>query len=429
MKKLWVILALLVSVSVLAQESEKSNTLEASTEAVSKANRKVQKRLSKLEERLTRALGKTHPQLSEVGVDSLIQASLTASALMREKESKDSVSAYFSDLMKTVLVDLEATPMNLPLAGELRESIKQLQKLREMQVVLGKSGDIGRVLGTGELKKLDKEASVLSAALAGYKQLFEGWEEKLLSEVSSLEAVRLAKEQIDKMKTYQPLPEGYRSKMDGLQTNGFVKKKLEEKIEELKKSGVESLQTRFDQAQIKMTEAKQKFPNLESVEEAPKNYNPYKGQAFFKRLKPGGDFQVNRLNPASVDAALSLVYPVSLKASVGVAGATRVFLQKSDSQKAREENLSLRSFARYRFWKTFFFQANYEVSRMGNLSQTNEKTSYRWVKNALTGVGKEFDMTRGVRMNVTAFYDFFYNRQNSPNNQPWVFRMGFSFEK
>lgn len=429
MKKLWVILALLVSVSVMAQETEESKTLEASTQALWKANEKVQKRLRKLEKKLTQALTKRYPQLPEAGIDSLIQADLTASALMRKKEVKDSTSDYLSVLKERVLADIEATPPNLPVAREVMESARHLQKLREMQTFLGKSDDIGQALSAGKLRKLDREASVLSTAISEYKQLFEGWEEKLLSEVTSLEAVQLAKEQFDKMKAYQPLPEGYRDRTDGLQTNDFVKEKLEEKIEELKKAGTESLQSKFDQAQIKMTEAKQKFPNLESAEEAPKTYNPYKGQPFFKRLKPGGDFQVNRLSPASVDAALSLVYPLNLKAGMGLAGAARVFLQKSDLQQTREENLSFRGFTRYRFWKSFFFQANYELNRIGNVSQANEQMGHRWVQNALIGVGKEIRMTRGIRMNATAFYDFFYDRQNSPNNQPWIFRMGFSFEK
>ncbi|MCE7996506.1 MAG: hypothetical protein HEP71_31330 [Roseivirga sp.] len=429
MKKLWVILTLLVSVSVLAQEVEESTRLEASTQALQKANQKVQRQLDKLEKKLTRFFNKRYPQLSEAGIDSLVQADLTTSALMREKGVKDSTANYLSALKERVLADLEATPPNLPVAREVMGSAKHLQKLREMQTFLAKWDNLGQALSVGELKKLDKEASVLSAAISEYKELFEGWEEKLLSEVTSLEAVQLAKEQIDKMQAYQPLPEGYRNKTEGFQTNEFVKKKLEEKMEELKKTGTESLQSKFDQAQMKMTEAKQKFPNLESVEETPKTYNPYKGKPFFKRLKPGGDFQVNRQKPVSVDAALNLVYPLNLKASVGLAGATRVFLEKSAVQQVGEENLNFRGFARYRFWKSFFFQANYEISRMGKLSQTREQTDHRWVRNALAGVGKELRMTKGIQMNVTAFYDFFYYRQSSPNNQPWVFRMGFGFGK
>jgi len=225
------------------------------------------------------------------------------------------------------------------------------------------------------------------------------------------------------------LPEGYRGNLDQFQTHDFVKEKLQQKAEEFKKMGETSLQDKFDQAQQKINEAKDKFPSLESVEEAPKRYNPYKGQPFLKRVVLGGNFQVNRQQPVSFDAAINLTYPLGLKSSVGISGATRIFVQKPKENQVKDNATSIRSFGRYNFWKAFFIQGNYEYTQLQPTDINEADLGERWVQSALIGLGRSMTIKKGIQMNLTVFYDLFFDATTSPNNQALVMRLGFDLNR
>lgn len=401
-----------------AQQWKEDKTVDETVETLEKTNRKVQKSLLMLEERLYK----------KAGALSLEKVGHKADSLLKSKEIgmvRDTMSSFLASFKQKLVDHLETTPPNLPVAGELLTTSRQLDKLRALQQDLVKAGSIKDGLRGHELSKLERRFEHLTSALEPYKAMFDGWEEQVLAEVTSLEAVKLAKEQIDKMEVYNPLPEGYREQMGRFQTNNFVRDKLEKKAEELKQSGMKTLQEKLDEAQVRVAETKQKFPSLESVKDAPKRYNPYRGLPLMKRLKPGGNAQINR-EPVSLDAALSLAYPISQKASLGFETAGRLNIEQTSGFQASERMLSFRSFGRYRPWKHFFIQANYEFNRMESQALADAAPDHRWTRTALVGIGREIGLTHRLKIQLTTFYNFFHDSQESPYPQALVFRIGLS---
>lgn len=430
MQKLWSILIFfIIATPAMSQSIEGNQSIEISTESLEKANKKVQKELDRVSKKLRKKLNKAYPDLPKEGLDSLVKANIDSRKEELKTAAKDSATNYLNTLKEDLVNDLKETPEKLPIANEVRKSIEKLDEIKEMQSMLKDKGKFKEMLDLSELKKLNKKTGDLKSAFDQYKGEFEGWDEKLLEEITNLPQAKLMKEQMDKMKSYKALPEGYRENLDQFQTNDFVKTKLEEKAEEFKKIGETTLQEKFNKAQSKMTEAKQKFPSLESLEDAPKRYNPYKGQPFFQRLKLGGNFQINRQKPVSVDASLSLTYPLDQKTAIGVSGATRVFVEKPKAPQTKDNATSIRSFVKYNFWRSFYLQGNYEFSKLQTKDVNENDLGERWVQSALLGLGRTFPLTKKIQMNITLFYDFFYNRLKSPNNQAWVMRIGFGLGK
>lgn len=430
MQKLWSLLILIaLSTGVCAQALEENKSIEISTKSLEKANKQVQKELNKLTKRLKKEVAALYPDLPLENLDSLISAGIASRKENLKSEAKDSVTNYLKTLKEDLLNDLKETPEQLPIADNIRESIEKVQELQNMQGVLKDKDQLVEMLDVSELKKLNKEVGDLKASFEQYKGEFAGWEDKLLEEITNVPQAKLIKEQMEKVNSYKALPEGYREKLDQFQTNDFVKDKLEAKAEELKKVGETTLQDKFDEATTKMAEAKEKFPSLESVEEAPKRYNPYKGLPFFKRVVLGGNLQVNRQQPASLDAAINLTYPLGLKSAIGVSAATRIFVEKPKDMQTKDNATSIRSFARYNFWKSFYAQGNYEYTQLQTTDRNETDLGERWVQSALIGLGRKITFKKKIQMNFTLFYDLLFDAEKSPNNQAWVMRVGFDLGK
>ncbi len=418
----------LLATPAIAQESLQEESLEISTQSLEKANKKVQKQLEKLSKKLRKSVNKLYPDLPADKVDSLVTA-MAAKKEAIQGEAKDSVSNYLQTLKQDLLADLKETPEKLPVADKIRESVEKIDQLKQMQGMLKDKNQVAGMLDVSEVKKLNKHVVGLKGSFEGYKSQFDGWDDKLLEEVTNLPQARLLKEQAEKMKAYKPLPEGYRDDMGQFQTNDFVKEKLEAKAEEFKKIGETTLQEKFDQAQTKITEAKQKFPSLESLEDAPKRYNPHKDKPFLQRIILGGNFQVNRQEPVSADLSLMLTYPLSLRSAIGVSGGTRVFLGKAKVARTRDQATGFRAFYRHTIYKSFYLQANYEVTKLRTEDLNDNQLGEQWVKTALLGIGRKFTIAKKIQMNFGLFYDLFFDATQSPNDQAWVMRLGFDLKK
>ncbi len=418
------LLMLLFSVSVSAQSMEGNQSIEVSTKSLRKANDQLQKELSKLERRLKRKLSKTHV----TGLDSLAGRDLEVRKEALKTQAKDTVNNYLRILKEEVRNKLKKTPENLPIAEEVKETLKQIQELEDLRAAFKDPEQLKQMLGIKELNGLEKSAGGLRSSLDGYKNEFEGWDQKLLDQVVTMPEAKLLKEKLDRAKSFKPLPESMMNP-EQFQSNDFVREKLEAKADKLKKAGAASLQEKLDAAQAKVMDAKKKFPSLPSLEDAPKRHNANQGKRFLKRLILGGNLQVNQQKPLSVNAALSLTYPLSEKIDIGVSAATRIFIEKRQNPQVDQEQFSIRSFGRYDLWKHFYLQANYEFTKITTRNALETVNPQRWLRNALVGIGKQTQLSPKVKMNITALYDFLYKAQTSPYTQPWVMRVGFDLGK
>ncbi|WP_288341783.1 hypothetical protein [uncultured Roseivirga sp.] len=417
---------MMVSGAVHAQSISFSNDngIKTSSGELQSSNSKLFKELKKLKKKGRKELSTQYPAASEEELDSLI----AMRKAQLEENLKDSTESQLSKIRKQMVEDLSETPEKLPVSDEIKESIEELKELEAMELLQKDSLKAKDIFTDQNIRKVHKRSGALLDDLHEYKSHFKDWDKTLLSQVESIPEAQMAKEQVEKMKAYKPLPDDYRQNMDKFQTNDFVKEQLESKAEELEKIG-ESLQDRFDDAMLKMQEAKEKFPSLESLEETPKRYNPYRDEPFFKRLQYGGNISYVPQKPVSLDLALNVIYPVNKRISLGVETAGRIKLEKTNptiqSQLNSQNQWSIRGVSRYQLKSAFYAQANYEASRTTILNTQDNTTAHGWYRTMLVGLGRRFTIREKIKLNITTFYDLFYNPQMSPNNSAWIVRLGF----
>lgn len=436
MNRLLLLLALcFLGYCASAQEETKSNGLEKLSAQMDKANKSLQKKVTQLQNKLEKRLKKANPDLTTGQLDSLRNAQIgEIPADLEEALMQDSILQKIKGWKTKLQQDLDLTPPNLDVAKDLDISIKELDELQnlyekvkipELKVPNLKSKAKG-LLSKSDLSDLTGKAEDLQKLVSDYKNNFKGWDEKLLAKATNIEEIKLLKEQQEKLAAYKPLPEGYRENMDGFQTNDFVKEQLEAKAEEIKKIGGETLQEKFDAAQEKLSEAKEKYGSLESLKDAPKRKpNPYKGDPFLKRIKWGGNFQINKDDPASVDIAVQASYLLNQRARFGTGVSYRVTVGKNFQQiDFKDQVFGIRTFFDYTIYKSIYLEALMEWIRARPKETTELSSSHIWTRAMMLGAGNRFNITKKLKGTFTVLYNFSYN-ENSPHPSPWVFRAGF----
>ena len=454
----------LMPLGLLAQQGAgEALPVEKQVADLTKSNNALQKELSKLKEKLDGMLDKKLASLDPNQVDSLMNFQVPRPGLDSLSDQAggklqdylntplkpsfiDSLQnlapggelAQLDALQQDLLAKTQLTPPNLDIAQDLQVSIKELEELKQLYAKLQvpelnqpgfAEGLQKNTLPKGRFDKLMKRGAGLQEELTAYTSQFESWDQKLLEQVTSLEEVALIKEQVERANNYKFLPEGYRENMEGMQTNDFVKEKLQAKAEEIERVGAKSIQEKFDEAQAKMTEAKEKFPALESVENAPKRPpNPYADEPFLKRLKLGFNFQANRQDPASLDLALNVSYLLNKNARFGLGGSYRIGLEENlGGINFDDQVYGVRSFFDYTFFRSFYAEALYEwTSTSVPTLQNDDATTTQWVPGGMLGVGNRFRVTKKLSGNAVMLYNFMHDA-DSPNPSPWVFRFGFEF--
>lgn len=348
----------------------------------------------------------------------------------------DTELGKIAGLQSDVLSSMKITPPNLDIAKELQVTITELDELKALYAKIKlpelngpnlESALSDDIIPKGRFDKLMKRAGSFEEILDKYTAEFENWDQKLLERVTSLEEVAKIQKMKDRIDNYEFLPEGYRKNLDGMQTNDFVKEKLQAKAEELKKVGAETLQEKLDAAQTKIAEAKEKFPSLESVEEAPKRPpNPYKGDPFLKRLKFGGNFQVNRQEPTSIDASLRVSYLMNQNARIGLGSSYRIGTEKELKFNFDDQVFGLQTFFDYTLFKSIYAEALYEWNLTEVPTQNDVSLGNQWVQSGMLGLGNRFRVSKKVSGNFTALYNFLHDAE-SPYPSAWVVRFGFEF--
>jgi len=425
----------LIGYSALAQEETKTFGLEKLTKQTEKANKALQKKVTQLQNKLEKKLRKANPDLTADQLDSLKTAQTEEIPTnLEEKLLQDSALQKIKKWKSSLQKDLDLTPPNLDIAKDLKVSIKELDELQSLyekvKIPELKVPDFQikakELISKSDLSGLTDKAEDLQKLVSDYKNNFKGWDEKLLAKATSIEELKLLKEQQEKLAAYKPLPEGYRESMEGFQTNDFVKEQLEAKAEEIKKIGGETLQEKFDAAQTKLSEAKEKYGSLESLKDAPKRKpNPYKGDSFLKRIKWGGNFQINKNDPASVDVSLQASYLLNQRARFGTGVSYRITVGKNFQQvDFKDQVFGTRTFFDYTIYKSIYLEALMEWTRTRLKETTELPSNHIWTRAFMLGAGNRFNITKKLKGTFTVLYNFSYN-ENSPHPSPWVFRAGF----
>lgn len=281
---------------------------------------------------------------------------------------------------------------------------------------------------TGDVTKLKSQVGEYQSMLDGYKGRLKDWDKTLEAEIMKLEEVQglaeiVPKKPIDPAtkaeKAKQTLDKGYQSTD---YVTGLIKERFSKLIEE---KGPGIISERLRDGHEKMADLKEKYSSLEDSANKPKRPpNPLKEKSFSQRLVFGGNLQVNRQKPLTLDAGAEIAYQITPKSEWGVGGAYRLKLEKGERPETVTDLLNVRSFYHYRIWRSIGLQANYELNyALPRTEQVMDTLTKRWEESALIGIRNEQPFVKKLGGYVSLQYDVLH-KSDSPNPK-WLFRFGF----
>jgi hypothetical protein len=144
-----------------------------------------------------------------------------------------------------------------------------------------------------------------------------------------------------------------------------------------------------------------------------------------KKLIWGGNFMV-LFKPVIVDISPTVGIPLSKSVILGL-GIGGIYNREKfkDSINVRTI-LSGRFFTQIKLFSIFNGQIEYELMGSALKRQGEDFQARRWAHNPLVGGTLRIPVMKITKVNITALYNFNYQRALSPYPSPWIFRIGFS---
>lgn len=317
---------------------------------------------------------------------------------------------------------LELTDIEYELK-DLEQLTAQLESLRLDPKMLEEQ--IGPL--TADFEEIQAQVGEYQAMMDGYKEELSNWDKTLERQILKLEEFQ----GLDKYRPVDPTKElGEASeKVEGYQSRNFVEQKLQERFAKLlEEEGPDAIAKRLAEGHNKLSEAKEKAMSLKELTHPDvKKTNPLKDKPLKERLSFGGNFQVNRQKPITLDAGLELAYLLTPRSEWGVGAAYRLKLEKGVRPETVTDVMNLKSFYHYRIWRSIGIQGNYELNYgLPRVQQPVEGLSKQWTRSGLIGLRNEQPFFKKLGGYVTMQYDFLH-KPESPNPR-WVFRVGFRLD-
>jgi hypothetical protein len=187
-------------------------------------------------------------------------------------------------------------------------------------------------------------------------------------------------------------------------------------------------------AMSKMAKLKKKYsyvPDSRDLSTAVKR-NSLKGQPLRDRLVIGGNFQVLRGNPLSLDLSPYVLYKFNKVFFAGGGGTFRASLGDENNLHAQivQNVYGVNALARHTLYKGFFGYGEFTyMSRPVNRQQsTTDTPQSAWTEGLLIGIGKKITLSKLFNGTIIFTYDVLHN-DSSVNPKAWNLRFGFELGK
>ena len=222
------------------------------------------------------------------------------------------------------------------------------------------------------------------------------------------------------------------SSLDQLKIRESLKnnKIREQTLKKLADKGQEYLSDHLEQipeVKEKMMELKKKYSYVGSINdlEHAEKRNSLKDEPLRKRLVLGGNIQVKRAEPLSIDLSPSLGYKFNKKFTAGVTGTWRfaILYHTKYNFQIPSEMYGYGSYASYRIFNGFF--GHFEMESKCYSKKLDDITTQKIRANGLfIGIGNEYRIYKSLRGTVILMYNTLHNDQ-SPDPKPWQIKFGF----
>jgi hypothetical protein len=347
------------------------------------------------------------------------------------------MSEEIDRLKKELKIGMQMSKADPKMANKLQESFLELTdieyELKDLEQLITQleSLQLDPKMLEEQLGPLTADFEEVQAQVGEYQSMIDGYKTELVSWDKTLEKQILKLEEFQGLNKYKPIDPSHgmgdaQKRLEGYQSKDFVNKQIKKRFARLlDEEGPNALAKRLTAGHEKLTEYKQKFSEIQDISKVPKKQpNPLKGKSLKERLSFGGNFQVNRQKPVTVDAGLELAYQLTPRSEWGAGAAYRLKLEKGVRPETVTDVINLKSFYHYRIWRSIGIQGNYELNYgLPRVEQALEGLSKQWTQSGLIGLRNEQPFFKNLGGYVTMQYDFLH-KPESPNPR-WVFRFGF----
>jgi len=187
-------------------------------------------------------------------------------------------------------------------------------------------------------------------------------------------------------------------------------------------------------AQTQLTKLKKKYSFVGSTSDMKnaRKSKSLKGAPLKRRLTFGGNFNMQRGDPLSVDLSPLLMYKLDKKTFIGVSATFRVKLGVEDQFQTNvtQDVYGYSVIGEYKIKSGFFGYGEFEyLSRPIPDPSNADNTIRQWKEGLLIGIGKQFSFTKGLNARLILTYNTFYNEETTPANSPWSFKFGVCMKK
>lgn len=229
--------------------------------------------------------------------------------------------------------------------------------------------------------------------------------------------------------------EDYKSKLENTQEQikqAAAEQELKQKMTSHTQEHFANNTEKIQQVQSQVERLKAKYSsmlNSNDLSSAVKR-NSLKEDSFWKRLVIGGNFNISKTNPVSLDLSPVLGYKINRLFEVGITGVYRSQFNADRNGtfgQSGNEVYGYSAFVNHMVFRNFFGYLEAERMRTTNLNKENPER--QWKQTLLIGFGRKFNVTSWLEMQALILYNVLHNNTNGLYNSPVVFKTGFRVRK
>lgn len=211
----------------------------------------------------------------------------------------------------------------------------------------------------------------------------------------------------------------------------MVKEQVKTEATKLAKDHFAGKQEALMGAMQKLTDLKEKYASLDSLNVPKRRPNAMKGKALKERLVPGLTLQVQKSQYWLVDFNPSVAYRITGRWNAGIGWNQRIGFAKRMKTMEQEKVYGSRIFTEFRWNKGFSFRLEaeklYGIPSPSFGAPKNAEAPSRWINSAFLGMKKDYRISNRLRGNIQLLYLIYDDNYSSPYAEKLNTRMGLEY--
>jgi hypothetical protein len=217
----------------------------------------------------------------------------------------------------------------------------------------------------------------------------------------------------------------------GLQTRTQVNQLINSSMVSAGSGGQDILGQRLADVKKELDELKGKVSAWDDNAELPAfKPNEMKSKSFLKKLEFGTNLQLGKSNsflPSTADIGGQIAYKFHQNGSFGLGASYKLGFGSLRQISITHQGIGLRSFLDYKLKGSIYVNGGFEYNHNAAFKSMEQLRNFSaWQSSALIGVSKKYKVSKKLKGNIVALYDFLH-RAHTPTTQPFVFRIGYNF--